>query len=134
MCVLLPPMVCSAWLLVVGGQVQNNSLCVQAEGCCTTQSCSSEILPTLYDPLLHHRVHTSPQLFPILSQLNPTNNLPSYFFQIHFNGFFFMLIPPMQAQLFQAGLLAPDFANQNLNAFISSPPTCATVCSNVYGM
>ena len=25
-CVLLPPMVCSAWLLVVGGQVQGNRL------------------------------------------------------------------------------------------------------------
>ena len=31
MCVLLPPMVCSAWLLVVGGQVQSNCLSVQEE-------------------------------------------------------------------------------------------------------
>ena len=35
-CVLLPPMVCSAWLLVVGGQVQGSRLCVHEEGCCTT--------------------------------------------------------------------------------------------------
>ena len=35
-CVLLPPSVCSAWLLVVGGQVQDSRLCVQKEGCCTT--------------------------------------------------------------------------------------------------
>jgi len=34
--VLLPSMVCSAWLLVVGGQVQSSRLCVQEEGCCTT--------------------------------------------------------------------------------------------------
>ena len=34
--VLLPPMVCSDWLLVVGGQVQDSRLCVQKEGCCTT--------------------------------------------------------------------------------------------------
>ena len=34
--VLLPPMMCSAWLLVVGGQVQSSRLCVQEEGCCTT--------------------------------------------------------------------------------------------------
>ena len=34
-CVLLLPMVCSAWLLVVGGQVQGSRLCVQEEGCCT---------------------------------------------------------------------------------------------------
>ena len=39
-CVLLPSMVCSAWLLVVGGQVQDSGLCVQEEGCCTTQSCN----------------------------------------------------------------------------------------------
>ena len=35
-CVLLPPMVSCAWLLVVGGQVQDSRLCVQKEGCCTT--------------------------------------------------------------------------------------------------
>ena len=34
-CVLLPPMVCSAWLLVVGGQVQGSKLCVRNEGCCS---------------------------------------------------------------------------------------------------
>ena len=38
MCVLLPPTVCSAWLLVVGGQVQGSRPCVQEEGCCTTAS------------------------------------------------------------------------------------------------
>ena len=31
-CVILPPMVCSAWLLVVGGQVQDSRLCVLEEG------------------------------------------------------------------------------------------------------
>ena len=34
-CVLLPPRVCRAWLLVVGGQVQGSGVCVQEEGCCT---------------------------------------------------------------------------------------------------
>jgi hypothetical protein len=38
--VLLPPTVCSAWLLVVGGQVQDSMLCVQEEGCWTTESCN----------------------------------------------------------------------------------------------
>ena len=33
LCVLLPPMVCSAWLLVVGVQVQGSRVCVQKEGC-----------------------------------------------------------------------------------------------------
>ena len=31
---LLPPMVCSAWLLVVGGQVQGSRLSVQAVSAC----------------------------------------------------------------------------------------------------
>ena len=39
-CVLLPSMVCSAWLLIVGGQVQGSKLCVRDEGCCTTESCN----------------------------------------------------------------------------------------------
>jgi hypothetical protein len=82
--------------------------------------------------MLHHRVHTSPQLFPIFSQLNRTHNLPLHSFNIHFNGFF-ILIRPMQDQLFQAGLLAPGFPNKILHAFISSPPMRATTCSNVYG-
>ena len=38
MCVLLPLMVCSAWLLVVGGQVQDSRLCVQDEGYSSTES------------------------------------------------------------------------------------------------
>ena len=39
-CVLLPPVVCSVWLLVVGGQVQDSWLCVQEEGCCTSRATS----------------------------------------------------------------------------------------------
>jgi len=39
-CVLLPPMVCSAWLLVVGGQVQGSRLCVQNEGMLQDESCN----------------------------------------------------------------------------------------------
>ena len=40
----------------------------------------------------------------------------------------------MQAQNFQAGLLAPGFATKILHAFISSPPLRVTMCSNAYGM
>ena len=45
MYVLLPPVVCSAWLLVVGGQVQGSRLCVRYEGCCTTRSFQSCNIP-----------------------------------------------------------------------------------------
>ena len=36
-----PPMVCSAWLLAVGGQVQGSRVCVQEEGCCTSFTVTS---------------------------------------------------------------------------------------------
>jgi len=37
--------------------------------------------------ILWNRVHNSPSLFPILSQINPVHILPSNFFNIKFNGF-----------------------------------------------
>ena len=59
-CVLSPPMVCSAWLLVVGGQVQGSRVCVQEEGCCTTASCNIpkhvELIGIVNKPLLLHLV------------------------------------------------------------------------------
>jgi len=48
--VLLPPMVCSAWLLVVGGQVQSSRVCVQEEGCCT--SCRERNVIVIWSPLV----------------------------------------------------------------------------------
>ena len=65
--VLLPRMVCSAWLLVVGGQVQSSRLCVQEERCCTTRvvqhpsSWTHRLLPCTWPPttsnqgIVHHR-------------------------------------------------------------------------------
>jgi hypothetical protein len=48
-CVLLPPMVCSALLLVVGDQVQGNRLCIQEDGCCIPlhglTACCPELTP-----------------------------------------------------------------------------------------
>ena len=49
-CVLLPPMMCSAWLLVVGGQVQDSRLCVQNEGCCTTAFHTSSSVQKIQTP------------------------------------------------------------------------------------
>ena len=58
--VLLSPMVCSAWLLVVGCQVQTSWLSVQEEGCCT--SCSI-LLPGCSRPATgrQHRGYIKPQ-------------------------------------------------------------------------
>ena len=64
-CVLLPPMVCSAWLLVVEGQVQSSRLCVQEEGCCTTavvhhpSSWTHSLLPYTWPPTTSNQaLHT----------------------------------------------------------------------------
>jgi len=44
-CVLLPPMVCSAWLLVVGGQMQDSRLCVlDAQPGLPFSNCNSDIV------------------------------------------------------------------------------------------
>ena len=57
-CVLLLPMVCSAWLLVVGGQVQGSRLCVQEKGCCTNAT-SLFLLPCTWPPTTSNQeLHT----------------------------------------------------------------------------
>lgn len=37
------------------------------------------------DPTIHYRIHNSPPLFPVLSQMNPVHALTTYVFKIHFN-------------------------------------------------
>jgi hypothetical protein len=53
----------------------------EAANCAATQ----ELPSNLQNPKVHYRVHKSPPLVPILSQIDPVHTIPSYLTMIHFN-------------------------------------------------
>jgi hypothetical protein len=54
---------------------------LEAASCAATQ----ELPNTLRKPKIYYRVHKSPPLAPILSQIDPVHTIPSYLSKVHFN-------------------------------------------------
>jgi hypothetical protein len=51
----------------------------------TSRSSTQQFSSILYNVSVHYRIHKSPLLVPLLSQMNPFHNTPSYFSKINFN-------------------------------------------------
>jgi len=77
----------------------------------------SEEIPRFFlcKPMVHYRVHNSPPLAPILSQMNPVHNIPSYSLR-SILILYFHLRPG-----FPSGLFPSDFPNKILHPFLISP-------------
>jgi hypothetical protein len=81
---------------------------------------SKNILFSLWDPKVHHRVHKSPSLDPILSQLNPVRSIDFYLPKVQLN----VILPPMPRSSLWSLTFGPPNQNPVNTSLFPMRATC----------